>query len=139
MSLTSDGWTSNANVSYTTYTAQHVYSNWKLQSCVLETSSFLGSHTADRIKQHALNASENFGITGRVGALVHDEAANMEAASRALREHHQWASVTCAAHRLQTAIGHSFNDIKSIDSLLAKSRKQVVHFGHGAKATEELL
>ena len=81
-------------------------SNLKLQSCVLETSSFPeyqtssfpgyqtssfpGSHTAERIKEHALNASENFGITGRVAAFVHDEAANMEAANRALRDHHQW-------------------------------------------------
>ena len=98
--LMSDGWTRNANVSYTMYTAQYVDSNWKFQSCVLETSSFPGSHTAERIKQHALNTSENFGITGTAAAFVHDEAANMEAASRAVSEHHRWASVTCAAHRL---------------------------------------
>ena len=48
-------------------------------------------------------------------------------------------AVTCAAHHLQTAIGHAFNDIKSIDSLLAKSRKLIVHVRHSAIATEELL
>ena len=129
VSLTTDGWMSKALQSYATYTVHFINDElWKLQSCVLETSLFPGSHTAHAIAVACTNAVKNTGMpTGKVVALVHDEAATMEAAGRKLKEEEGWLSEACAAHRLQTAITHALQHVRSVQVVLARARKLVGH------------
>ena len=77
-----------------------------------------------------------FGIEEKIVAIVHDEAANMVAASRRLDG---MESQVCAAHMLQTCLRHAFASSKPIQKLLAEARKVATHFHHSALATGNLV
>ena len=77
VSLTTDGWTLNATVSYVTHTAHLVTPDWKLETAVLETGKFSGSHTAKALASYTKATVERFGISAnRVKCVTHNKAAN---------------------------------------------------------------
>lgn len=143
VALTSDCWTSRATQSYATYTVHFVDQSkdkWSLESFMLQTAVFSGSHTADNLATHARNTCSKFKLpAGKVVGLVHDEAANMMAAGRQLEEGEGWANVACGAHRIQTVVRHAVGEVREVETLLAASRRLVSHFHHSSKSTEELL
>ena len=86
VALTTDGWTSKATESYNATTCHFIDCSWELRSCVLETSAFPESHTAENIKKKVHAAAESFQIPdSNVVGVVHDEAASMKAARRTWR------------------------------------------------------
>ena len=115
IALTTDGWTSKATEGYNTMTAHFIDSNWELRSCVLETSLFPGRHTAENIAEKVSAAPQSLDVPRKsIVAVVHDEAANMMAAGRKLKEDYGWESAACAAHLLQTCIRHSIEGTKAV-------------------------
>ena len=136
VTVTTDGWTSKAVRSYGTYTVHFLDANWDLQSFVLATRPIDGSHTAANIADHVQSIAVEFGIEEKIVAIVHDEAANMVAASRRLDG---MESQVCAAHMLQTCLRHAFASSKPIQNLLAEARKVATHFHHSALATGNLV
>ena len=140
VALTTDAWTSRATQSYATYTAHFISETWKLESYVLRTSLFPGSHTAANIADHAVATCATFDLDEtKIVAAVHDEAANMVAAGRLRKEEFGWANEGCGAHRLQTAVKHAISSVREVEVLLAHSRRLVAHFHRSSLATEALV
>ena len=140
VAVTTDGGTSKAIQSYVTYTVHFINADWNLVSCVLETSEFQGSHTANRLAEHAVAAVQRVSVpTQKVVAAVHDEARNMMAAGSILQRDRGCANVACAAHMLQTCIHHALDASDPITTLLSSARRPVSHFHHSAQATDRLL
>ena len=135
VAITTDAWTSKAVRSFATYTVHFLNESWELQSFVLATRPMDGSHTAEHIAEHVKSIAVEFGISDKITAVVHDEAANMMKAGRQL----DWASEACAAHRLQTCLRHAFKNAKPVTKLLAEARSLVTHFHHSCIATQNLM
>lgn len=57
--LTSNAWSS---LSFATYVVHFLAKDWKLQSFILQTALFSGSHTAERLEEHAMNVCVKFFI-----------------------------------------------------------------------------
>ena len=110
-----------------------------LQSNVLATCPPDGSHTAQNNTYYLLAIAEEFAITNKVIAVVHDGAANMVAVSARRKESHGWNGQVRAAHMLQTCLRHTFENSAPLKKLLAAARHLVGHFHHSAVATENLL
>ena len=66
--------------------------------------------TRRRIAFHLLAIAEEFAITNKVKAVVHDEAANLVAASARMKESRGWIGQVCAAYMLQTCLHHTFEN-----------------------------
>ena len=140
VAITTDAWTSKSVRSFATYTAHFLDSGWHLTSLVLATRPMDVRHTAENVSQHAAAIAEEFGISGKVVGIVHDEAPNMVAAARILAEKDsKWSSLVCAAHRLQTCLKHAIDSSSPVQKLLAAARKLVTHFHHSAISTRHLL
>lgn len=111
---------------------------------MLETSGFVGHHTAESISKRLIEVAESLDIRDRVKALTHDEAANQSAAIRqackaAVMKHKDasWESVVCAAHQLLSC-PHDALDVEGISAILRCTRKLVNHFCYSCKATRAL-
>lgn len=138
VAITTDGWTSKAVRSFSTFTVHFLDSEWRLQSYVLGTRPLDGSHTAVNIATQFSDIVAEYGIADKLAGVVHDEAANMMAASRQLATKYDLHSVVCAAHMLQTCLRHTLDSSKSVQKLLAESRRLVSHFHHSSNATSML-
>ena len=139
VSLTTDGWTSKAVQSFVTYTIHFINYSWKLESYVLATSHFHGSHTKDNLAAALLSTVDSFGIPRKaVQSIVQDEAANAVAAGKKLHEAEGWESEVCAAHRLQTCIRHAVTNSRPLQKLLGFARRLVTYFNHSSKSLEIL-
>ena len=138
-SLTTDAWSSKATQSFNTLACHFVNREWALVSCVLDTSLFSGSHTAERIAEKVNAALNPFCEPANVVAIIHDQAANAVAAGATLCKEHGWQSILCSAHLLQTAARHAIDNCRPVQKLLASGRRLVGHFKHSNQATEMLL
>lgn len=139
-SLTTDVWSSHANQAYNTLTCHFVDREWTLVSAVVETSRFPGRHTPKNIAikvRHSLQAVDL--PAEKVFSIVHDEAANAEAAGTLLAKEVGWNSQTCAAHLLQTMIKRSVEESRPVQKLLAQCYRLVSHFRQSNPSTESLL
>ena len=106
LAFTTDIWTSKATEGYISLTSHFISAEWAMESCCLGTIEFSERHTADNIVEKLTSVTERFSIPKSAQvALVHDQAANMEAAGRKMVEQcSQFHSVTCGPHRLQNTI-----------------------------------
>ena len=110
--------------------------DWDLQSFVPATRPVDGSHTASNLAEHIQSIAEKFGIRDKIVAVVHDEAANIVAATRQLSD--SMEPQVCSAHMLQTCLRHAFASSKPVTKLLAEARKIATYFHHSALATSHL-
>ena len=126
--------------SFATYTVHFLDSSWKMKSYVLATRPLDERHTADNVSNHARAVIHEFGLDSNVTALVHDEASNMVAASRSLRQDGTCAeSLVCSAHMLQTCLRHAIDDSPQVQKMLGQARKLVTYFHHSSVATNRLV
>ena len=75
VAITTDAWTALTTESYVTVTV-HFFSDWVLQSAILQTRSMPERHTAENMAHVLQAAVDNWGIAGKVAACVHDNASN---------------------------------------------------------------
>ena len=128
-----------ATQSFNTLTCHFVNREWALVSCMLDTSLFPGSHTAERIAEKVNAALNLFCEPAKVVVIIHDQAANAVAAGTTLCKEQGWQSIPCSAHLLQTAARHAIDNCRPVQKLLASGRRLVGHFKHSNQATEMLL
>ena len=81
VALTTDMWTSSANMSFLAVTIHF----WNSDCCqlvtkVLDCSNFIGSHTSSAINAAISDAIQSFEINGKVSNITADGAANMKKA-----------------------------------------------------------
>lgn len=90
VALTTDIWTSVGVEAFMGVTCHCVGNNWELNSFILTTLPLDERHTAANIAEWLQNDVSNFGIPPeKVKAIVHDNAANVVAATKLLREKHR--------------------------------------------------
>lgn len=133
VALTTDCWTSNTAESYMTITC-HWMEDWEMKSAVLLTEGMAKSHTADNLAEKLNEAVDDWGLTGRVIACVHDNARNIVSANSPARVN--WMSVPCYAHTLQLAVNDGF--ALHLKPVIAAAGRLVGHFHHSTKASEAL-
>ena len=133
VAITSDAWTSMTTESYTTITC-HAIIEGEIRSYVLQTCALEERHTAENIAAHLKDAIAKWGLTNKVVACTHDNAANMVLANTRLLD---WESVACFAHTLQCAINDGFK-ANDIARLIGACSKLVSHFHHSTVATVAL-
>lgn len=133
VALTTDCWTSLTAESYITVTC-HWMEDWEMKSAVLLTKGMPKSHTADNLAEKLNDAVDDWGLTGRVVACVHDNARNIVLANNPDRVN--WMSVACYAHTLQLAVNDGFTP--HLKPVIAAAGRLVGHFHHSSKATEAL-
>jgi zinc finger BED domain-containing protein 1 (E3 SUMO-protein ligase ZBED1) len=139
VSITTDIWTSCANDPYMSVTASYISNDWRLQTPILDTVYMTERHTTDVIAESLKKVADEWGITTKIAACVHDGAANcVQAGSR-----NGWTDVTCAAHTLQLCINNGLGTSEKVSqnpiarTVNAVSRL-VGHFSHSPMATQEL-
>jgi hypothetical protein len=110
-SITVDGWTSANNDSYLAVTA-HFISNGELQSALLDCACFQANHTAFSISEEVLNIVKNWGLEGKVVAIISDNAANMLSAARYLG----WKHIPCFAHILNLIVQNSLTEVRDLQT-----------------------
>lgn len=104
VALTTDIWSSSATEAYITVTLHYLNENWKLCSYVLETSEFSDRHTSANIAERLTEIASQYCSCNKVSAVVHDNAANMVASLRILRDEKGWEGIRCSAHTLQLCL-----------------------------------
>ena len=139
VAITTDLWSSSANVAYATYSGHFLDAEWKLRTVCLDNKSFPERHTADYISASTKSVLEDLSVDlNKLSAVVSDQAANMVCAWRILESDlPDLLVVACACHRLQTALRHAL-DMASVSKLLAQCRRLVVHFKRSNIATHAL-
>lgn len=142
--LTTDTWTSRSTTSYITVTAHAIEESWKPFSCTLTTEEMSEHHTAENIKERLINIMQEWSITDKVFAIVHDNAQNITKAILLNRDIFG-DSVPCFAHSLQLCVQKGLSSSKDIELLLKVCRDVVSHFHYSnlaaacLKRKQELL
>ena len=135
ISLTTDCWTSSATENYIAITAHYICPrSFSMVSWVLTTQQFEGRHTGINIRDKLQELMCEWGVEDKTSVMVHDNASNMNLAS-ALSD--KWNPLGCAAHSLNLAVTHSFEN-SGVTAVIASASRLVSHFRHSCIATSAL-
>lgn len=129
--LTTDCWTSRNNESYITVTCHGISNDWSALSYNLATEIMPDRHTAEHLREKIEEIMEAFNLMSKVVGIVHDNAANIVAAVRSMKEE----SICCFAHTLQLIINNSLNRTQ-VNEILYKCSLMVGHFKHSPIAEQ---
>jgi hypothetical protein len=80
--------------------------------------------------------NEDWNISGKVNAVVHDNASNITLATDLLDDVRH--STSCAAHTLQLCLKDGLNLVDRFKDVSKKCSKIVLHFNHSNLATSAL-
>jgi zinc finger BED domain-containing protein 1 (E3 SUMO-protein ligase ZBED1) len=142
LALTTDSW-SNCNMeSFITITAHFIDVDWKIKSCVLQTTNIGTTHTAENLANHLISiVEEDYEIPKeKICGVVHDNARNVMKMNEVLVEELEcksWQSISCAAHSLQLVVKAGLQ-VDAIQELVSSVRKLVGHFKHSTTAVSAL-
>lgn len=134
VSLTTDGWSSRANESYTTVTI-HMIKDWRQITGVLETTLMSESHTIANLASFLTDVIQRWKITFSAQQPLHittDNASNIIGAVNKLTN---VVSIRCFAHCLNLSVQKGLGVIKP---LLSRVRRVVAYFHRSPKATAVL-
>lgn len=137
VSVTTDNWTSINTDSFITITCHYIYTDntWSLKSAVLATRFVEATHTAENLKGIIEDILEEFEISDKVVACVHDNAANINLAIKNASIFKY--NICCSAHTLQLSVNAGLKNAK-IQKVIAAGSKLVRHFKQSYKATAAL-
>ena len=139
MAVTTDTWTSCANIAYLSLTMHFVDSSWDMISCILAKAPFPEHYTAVNIVDKVKQVMEEYDIEfNHLLAIVHDQCSNMQLAGEMLfEESGNCQNLSCSAHCLQLCVEDGLA-ISTISQAIGTAKKLVAHFRHSALATSEL-
>ena len=120
VAITTDMWTSVANIGYITVTAHFITDDWKLECHVLGTRHVDNRHTGVNLALEIAKLTKEFKIK-EVVCITTDNARNIQVAAR----ESELFRVPCFAHTVQLAVSDAITAKKFITSCLAKCRKLV--------------
>ena len=104
--LTTDIWTSRQTMGYITITCHYIDSSWSLHSVILTTTNMQRDHAAENIADELKAATDEWGITQKIVAVVTDNAANIVAAIHL----NGWKHIQCFAHTLKLIVQDALKD-----------------------------
>lgn len=135
VSLTTDCWTSRNTDSYITVTLHGISEDWKHLTYTLTTEYLEERHTAENLKSKLEAIIDNWNLSGKVLAVVHDNASNIVNAVKTSTEIEE--SVCCFAHSLQLSLNKGLSN-DNLKRLTSKCSSIVAHFKHSTVATNAL-
>lgn len=136
VAITTDGWTSNTTESYCTITCHYTkLDQFRLKSVVLQTRALSERHTAENLADVLKKSVDEWGLTGKVLACVHDNAQNIVVANS--HKYVAWESWPCFAHTLQLAV-HDGMKRAGVDDVIVSCNRLVAHFHHSTLAVKNL-
>ena len=113
LSLTTDLWSSLNSESYIGVSCHYYTDVYELRSCVTEAKQIVGQHTAELIAEKLGEVVEFWDLTGKVVAIITDNAANMKAAIRLVGSRH----FSCFAHTLHLAVTQALDSVDEFSQL----------------------
>ncbi|KAM3623100.1 uncharacterized protein V6R79_007000 [Siganus canaliculatus] len=134
VSLTADMWTSMNMDAYLAVTGHFITEEMELSTVVLGVQKFPQAHTAAHLAEAKDLLMEEWGIKGKVTALVTDCAANMVACANALHLRH----IMCFAHVLNLVVRRSLSQTPELEEIRSRGRRIVGHFKSSTTAKEKL-
>lgn len=138
VSLTIDGWTSNANESYLGITCHffEVTNSLTLHSTTLDVILIEKDETANNLSQLIRNCLTDWEIFDKVNHIVTDNAANMKLTVELLNKKH----FPCFAHSLNLGLKNAITkrNNKEVLSVITKCKNLVTFFHHSPKASRML-
>jgi hypothetical protein len=152
ISLTSDMWTSLAGEPYIGLTCHWIDAFWKLHSMVVDIHHLPHPHDAEHITEAITKTLDEFGLSTKILAITHDNAANVVCAAEMLKHHLARSdqipvqSCRCVAHILNLVVESGLDVIKPttgkvrcIAKKLSKSSKIAQAFHDYGKTLKEPL
>ncbi|XP_011409475.1 PREDICTED: zinc finger BED domain-containing protein 4-like [Amphimedon queenslandica] len=133
-SLTTDLWTSRANMGYITVTCHFITSDWSLKSAVLSTKHVDESHTAINLAAILKAITDEWNITDKVCCVTTDNAANITNAIN----HNSWKNLPCFAHKINLVVTNSLSELPELSSLIQSVKNIVSYFHRSTKASDKL-
>jgi hypothetical protein len=137
VSLTTDGWVSNALHGYFTVTAQGIDRNsFELQRCCLRFRHLTESHTADRLAEALQQCLDDFNIGETYSSSTADGASAQQLAIDSVGppNHGAW-NFWCAAHLLHLIV---MAGLKAVEPVLKKVRTMVTRVKRSSLTTEQV-
>jgi len=131
VTLTTDGWTSMTTEGYIAVTAHYITKDFTLQSCVLQCVKYSERHTSENLATDLKRCISEWGLEGKIQAVVTDNAANVTGAVRIAGLTHLF----CFAHTLNLIVQ---NGIRVIKPLHDKVKAIVEYFHRSTVAAEKL-
>nr|XP_020513501.1 zinc finger BED domain-containing protein 1-like [Labrus bergylta] len=134
--LTADVWTALPFHVYITVSCSFITEEWQGRSAVLQTHKLPpdSHHTADKVTERLLEIVQNWGLTGKVTACVHNNTADALSAHACARV--TWDYATCFATTLQLAVNDGLSE--DLVHVIVAAEKLVEHFIHNLVAGEAL-
>ncbi|XP_065658190.1 zinc finger BED domain-containing protein 4-like [Hydra vulgaris] len=129
--ITTDMWSSTANVDYMSLTAHFLTENMKQIHICLDVVPFhCESHTATNLVNFMNESLERWGLLEKLNIVVRDNARNIVSAM----EVGKFTNIPCLAHTLQLVVKNGCLDNERISLLTATCRRTVGHFKHSVKS-----
>lgn len=131
--ITTDGWQSNSQESYVTFTAHFIHPvTYELVSRVLDTIASRKSHTADNLEEEVMKSVARWELKDPV--CVTDNAKNIVKAITQSELPH----IGCFAHTLNLAVNKCLASSSTMIELIKKCTKIVSSFKKSARRTNDL-
>lgn len=132
--ITTDIWSSDTNNSFLSCTCHYIY-NDDLVNSVLDTVEIPGSHTGENIASALANIFSNWGISGKIIAIITDNGANIKnAVSKCLFKTH----VPCVAHTLNLCVVDAISDNARFEEIVKTCKTIVTHFKSSNLSADKL-
>ena len=136
LSLTIDMWTSRAGDGYYSLTAHFMSPSFSMEHKTLQCHNMPGTRDHTHIAEAIETCSRDwcFDINKCVTAFTTDNASNI---TKAIREDLSSLHMPCAGHTLNLSVQNGLS-VNAIQTVLARSRKIVIHFNQSRLHKEEL-
>ena len=134
ISFTHDIWSSLNTESYGATTVHYIDNKWNMNSKVLGTKLFEGSHTAEAIADSLRSTMTSWGVESSALIGVSDNASNEKKAFDILG----WKRVSCSGHNINLAVSAGLK-ISEVARLMRKAGSLVAYFHRSPLATGLLL
>ena len=135
ISFTTDGWSNpTKSCSLLSFTAHFVHESVR-RKIILSAMVLEDDHTGQYLASKIHEAIDTWGIGSKIHLGISDNAANITSAMRIAGI----TGVGCLAHTLQLVLNDALFTQTSVESLVKKGRKIVMHFRHSEQACRHLL
>lgn len=137
LAVTTDGWTSNTNDSYVSFTAHYLDNSFTVYNQCLRVQFFPETHTANHLAVAIEECVSEWlhDYKDNVIFVITDNARNIVAA---LKQLPSFRHLTCFGHTLQLTIINAAKAYPDLNNLATKARKIVSYFHHSSQATHRL-
>nr|XP_012224904.1 PREDICTED: zinc finger BED domain-containing protein 4-like [Linepithema humile] len=133
--FTSDIWTCNiSNESYISFTIHYINEDFQLKHAALNVKHFPGSHTGENIAKIITEMIEEWHLNDKNYIIIRDSGANIKKATKNLDIQNE----SCFIHTLQLVVTEALKSQRTVNDLIAVSRKIVTHFNHSPAACYKL-